>query len=260
MPLESGSSRAAISHNIATEMKAGKPQKQAVAIAMNKAGKSRKDADERLFEVKVKINGETKLRYIKAASADEAMDKVNRYSSSNKAVSAKPADANKTWRRGDGDRLDAACQAMDALTAACDALGTRCDALDGGRKDASRRDAWTQDPKASTKGLRVGDRVQVKGREGREGVVTRVTTDPESMVEVKIGGKLYTYGPSHLERAEGDGCKDAVGDTERYKNCLIRHTRFGISVYVDGELVKDSLKSFEDAKKWIDRFEPKRGQ
>jgi hypothetical protein len=37
MPLESGSSRAAFSHNVATEIKAGKPQRQAVAIAYSKA-------------------------------------------------------------------------------------------------------------------------------------------------------------------------------------------------------------------------------
>lgn len=33
MPLETGKSKAAFSHNVATEMKAGKPQAQAVAIA-----------------------------------------------------------------------------------------------------------------------------------------------------------------------------------------------------------------------------------
>lgn len=44
MPLVSGSSKAAISHNIRKEIEAGRPQKQAVAIALSKAGKSRKPA------------------------------------------------------------------------------------------------------------------------------------------------------------------------------------------------------------------------
>lgn len=41
-PLKKGSSKKAISSNIKTEMAHGKPQKQAIAIAMRKAGKSRK--------------------------------------------------------------------------------------------------------------------------------------------------------------------------------------------------------------------------
>ncbi|MFP3796310.1 MULTISPECIES: DUF6496 domain-containing protein [Paraburkholderia] len=40
MPLNRGKSREAISKNIKTEMKEGKPQKQAVAIALNQARKS----------------------------------------------------------------------------------------------------------------------------------------------------------------------------------------------------------------------------
>ena len=47
MPLKKGKSRATVSKNIRTEIAAGKPQKQAVAIALDTARRSGKSAAKR---------------------------------------------------------------------------------------------------------------------------------------------------------------------------------------------------------------------
>jgi hypothetical protein len=52
MPLKKGKSKAVVSENIGELVRSGRPQKQAIAIAMSEAGMSRKESPQKRFERK----------------------------------------------------------------------------------------------------------------------------------------------------------------------------------------------------------------
>ena len=105
MPLEKGSSEATISKNIATESRAGKPQKQAEAIASSEAGKSRKDATpaEKIAELREKLQEAQSNGY--AATVATLKREIREI----EAEMPKP--------KSDAERLDEACAKLDAINA-----------------------------------------------------------------------------------------------------------------------------------------------
>src|SRR6478736_6057607 len=93
MPLKSGSDKETISQNISTEMHAGKPQDQAVAIAYSKAGKSMKKEERRIDREK---DGKQELDYGK-----EELDKEGEQDAAQSAYqdAQNDADLKRKWKK-----------------------------------------------------------------------------------------------------------------------------------------------------------------
>ncbi len=69
MPLRSGKSKAAFSHNVKAEVAAGKPQKQAVAIAYSQAGEDEIELEEDELEVDCALDEGPRLAMDRAPTA-----------------------------------------------------------------------------------------------------------------------------------------------------------------------------------------------
>lgn len=122
MPLEKGSSKETVSRNIATERRAGKPEDQAVAIAMRTAGKSKSDAEgmssagaKRMKFGNVTIEEKSSKYVVQGKEYDD-------YSEAKRAANAARSDAGPPIPADYATKLDAAEKAMVRLGSRMDAV------------------------------------------------------------------------------------------------------------------------------------------
>ena len=77
MPLKSGSSDETVSENIGELMKSGRPQKQAIAISLDKAGKSKKTSDNAEPEEGQMAQGDVRAIAAMAKKIDEMVSEMS---------------------------------------------------------------------------------------------------------------------------------------------------------------------------------------
>lgn len=113
MPLQSGSSKAAFSHNVAAEVKAGKPQKQAVAIAYSKKRGDATDPYNHGLNLGLAGKHRSKSPYPPRSEEDEKFGR-----GLNEGLTRNHPGLLRMMFRGDkATKLDSACAMMDTLAA-----------------------------------------------------------------------------------------------------------------------------------------------
>jgi len=109
MPLEKGKSKKAFTHNVKTEIKAGKPQKQAVAIAysVKRGGKKRKKKKVAKESIQTEAKKQSATEKSKITVGDKTYQKTSAFG--NRNVQQVQRDKTKYYRpseKGSGVHLD----------------------------------------------------------------------------------------------------------------------------------------------------------
>ena len=155
MPLEPGSSREVISRNIATEREAGKPEKQAVAIAFSKA---RGDAFN-VFRPVRESNGVELLEGREAAKGKWQVYTPNGLSKDfDDQRSAEREYAAQVRRHARGDAVKAICDSIERLSKRMDALCARRDEAKALRGESRQVATWNPPVASMLEGAAQGAR------------------------------------------------------------------------------------------------------
>lgn len=177
MPLESGNTPHAIGKNIAAEIRAGKPAKQAEAIAYSKA---RGDADtDRIVVQGMGWDRKDLKKHVERAETEnpDARKKIW-IEDAKKALKTKKADSTPS------DKLSSLASGVSALADSVDKLTKRFDSIAKKRADAL--------PQSSMQYIQLR-RNRIKGAENELKQLTRGNHDPESLAITELKRRIKEW-------------------------------------------------------------------
>ncbi len=199
MPLETGSSQAVIGRNIATEIRAGKPEKQAAAIAYSKAGRADAAGDKEYLKSMVRAGD---LGH-KAGAAGKNSNS-NPYNPNNQKDEfeewlSRWVKGEKEWKSKRG-RYDSASDKMASIEAGVSALA------DSLGKMAKRFDAMIDSKKRADADDRYGQRVKIlRGMNDFVGKTGRIISKEGKQFRVKFDEPIEVQGIGKVTSDLWDG-------------------------------------------------------
>ncbi len=188
MPLAEGSSKETISKNIGTEVRAGKPVKQAAAIAYSKADAKPTSGSSSLRQATHKAQASRERAFKKAVEA------VKRHGDVQKAISEYDLFVGDVpaLKRAAGiqDGTDSAPKTkLDRIMDACAGLSQRVDALEKRRTDAKGLYRGARKNKAKQGAAARGDSAPTKTERERDRELREQEQNRDNSRTVKVKGR-----------------------------------------------------------------------